>query len=206
MSHNIDKIIYINLLKRVDRREEIEKELNTFGLDYERFQAIETPGFGILGCGLSHLSVLKLAKERQYKNILILEDDFTFIVTKEEFEKQLTMFFSSNIDYNVCMLSYNLKEKEETKYDFLWKMIYAQTASGYIVNSNYYDKLIDLYEWAMPLLEQTKAHWIYANDVVWKKYQLNDNWYCFKTRIGKQRPSWSDNADCFVYYLEYERN
>jgi glycosyl transferase family 25 len=202
MSHNIDKIIYINLLKRVDRKNEIENELNTFGLDYERFQAIETPGFGILGCGLSHLSVLKLAKERQYKNILILEDDFTFIVTKEEFEKQLTMFFSSNIDYNVCMISYNLSKKTDSEYDFLWKSLDVQTASGYIINSNYYDKLIDLYEWAMPLLEQTKAHWLYANDVVWKKYQLNDNWYCFKTRIGKQRPSWSDNTDSFAEYLD----
>lgn len=202
MSHNIDKIIYINLLKRVDRREEIENELNTFGLHYERFEAIETPGFGILGCGLSHLSVLKLAKERQYNNILILEDDFTFIVTKEEFEKQLTMFFSTNIDYNVCMISYNLSKKTDSEYDFLWKSLDVQTASGYIINSNYYDKLIDLYEWAMPLLEQTKAHWLYANDVVWKKYQLNDNWYCFKTRIGKQRPSWSDNTDSFAEYLD----
>jgi glycosyl transferase family 25 len=93
MSHNIDKIFYINLEKRKDRREEIEKELDTFGLNYERFEAIETPGFGILGCGISHLSVLKLAKERKYKNILILEDDFTFIVSKEEFEKSLNLFF-----------------------------------------------------------------------------------------------------------------
>jgi GR25 family glycosyltransferase involved in LPS biosynthesis len=67
MSHNIDKIFYINLEKRKDRREEIEKELNTFGLYYERFEAIETPGFGILGCGLSHLSVLKIAKTKVIK-------------------------------------------------------------------------------------------------------------------------------------------
>ena len=200
MSHNIDKIIYINLEKRKDRREEIENELNTFGLRYERFEAIETPGFGILGCGLSHLSVLKLAKERQYKNILILEDDFKFLVTKEKFENLLNLFFSTNIDYNICMISYNLLKKTESKCDFLWKSLDVQTASGYIINSNYFDKLIDLYSWAMPLLEQTKAHWLYANDVVWKKYQLNDNWYCFKTRIGRQRASWSDNSDSFADY------
>lgn len=78
MSTNIDKIIYINLNKRIDRRTDIEKDLNDFNLEYERFEAIETPGFGILGCGQSHLAVLKLAKERGYKNILIFEDDFTF--------------------------------------------------------------------------------------------------------------------------------
>jgi glycosyl transferase family 25 len=200
MSHNIDRIFYINLEKRKDRKDEIEKELNTFGLNYERFEAIETPGFGILGCGLSHLSVLKLAKERKYKNILILEDDFTFIVSKEEFENSLNQFFSSNVDYNICMLSYNLHKKTDSEYDFLWKSLDVQTASGYIINSNYFDKLIDLYEWAMPLLEQTKAHWLYANDAIWKKFQPLDNWYCFKLRIGIQRPSWSDNTDSFADY------
>ena len=87
MSKNISKVIYINLNKRTDRKEDIVKELDSFNLDYERFEAIETPGFGIVGCGLSHLSVLKIAKERKYENILILEDDFTFLVSKEEFEK-----------------------------------------------------------------------------------------------------------------------
>ena len=33
MAHNIDKIYYINLNKRTDRREQIEKELNEFGLN-----------------------------------------------------------------------------------------------------------------------------------------------------------------------------
>ena len=57
MSENIDKIIYINLNKRIDRRAEIEQELNAFNLPFERFEAIATPGFGILGCGQSHLAV-----------------------------------------------------------------------------------------------------------------------------------------------------
>jgi GR25 family glycosyltransferase involved in LPS biosynthesis len=200
MSHNIGKIIYINLNKRTDRRAEIEEELNHFDLKYERFEAIETPGFGIHGCGLSHLQVLKHAKEQGYKNILILEDDFQFLVTKEEFEKNLTQFFELDLNFDVCMLSYNLQETQNTEHDFLLKVLEAQTASGYIVNSNYYDKLIELYEWALPLLERTKVHWVYANDVVWKKYQKEDLWYCFKTRIGKQRDGFSDNAECFVSY------
>ena len=200
MSDHIDKIIYINLNKRTDRREEIEEELNHFDLKYERFEAIETPGFGIHGCGLSHLQVLKLAKEQGYKNVLILEDDFQFLVTKEEFEKNLTQFFELDLNFDVCMLSYNLQETQNTDHDFIVKVLEAQTASGYIVNSNYYDKLIELYEWALPLLETTKMHWVYANDVVWKKYQKEDFWYCFKTRIGKQRDGFSDNAECFVSY------
>ena len=77
----IDGIFYINLDKRADRRYEIEEELNKMELPFERFTAIETPGRGILGCGYSHLSVFKMAKERKYRNVLIFEDDFYFLIS-----------------------------------------------------------------------------------------------------------------------------
>lgn len=198
MSYNIDKIFYINLNKRKDRREEIENELNNFGLNYERFEAIETPGFGIYGCGLSHMNVLKIAKERNYKNILILEDDFVFTVTKEEFEEELTKFFNLNIPYDVLKLSYATTENEPTKYDFINRTKYSVTASGYIVNMHYYNNIIWLYEWAMPLLKSTGKHWIYANDQIWRTLQSKDKWYYFKKRIGKQRPGFSDNTNGYV--------
>ena len=194
MAHNIDKIYYINLNKRTDRREQIEKELNEFGLNYERFEAIETHGFGIHGCGLSHLAVLKLAKENNYENVLILEDDFTFLVSKDEFEQQLTSFFDLKLPFDVLMLSYLLKHTEDTKYESISKVKEAETAAGYLVNKNYYNTLIDLYEWAMPLLNQTKKHWIYANDQVWKRLQAKDSWYYFTKRIGKQAPGYSDTV------------
>lgn len=197
MEH-IDMIIYINLNRREDRRRLIENELNT--LKYERYEAIDTPNMGIYGCMLSHLNVLKLARERGYKNILILEDDFTFLVSKEEFQENLKQFFESNNDYNVCMISYNLQETDEIENSIVSRVLFAQTASGYIVNSNYYDILIELYEWAAPLLLQTGAHWLYANDIVWRDLQKKDKWYYFKTRIGKQRSGYSDNSNCYSEY------
>jgi GR25 family glycosyltransferase involved in LPS biosynthesis len=181
MSKYINKIIYINLDKRSDRLNEIQNELQNFNLIKisERYSAIYH-SMGIVGCGQSHLSVIKIAKERKYENILILEDDFYFTVSKDEFEKNLNLFFESNIDYDVCMLSYNLIKYEELpEYPFLLKVLDAQTASGYIINEKYYDVLIKLYEEAMPLLESTKMHWIYANDQIWKKKQITDKWYCF---------------------------
>ncbi len=199
MSHNINKIMYINLKKRTDRKIQIESELDNFGLSYERFEAIETEN-GCVGCGFSHLSVLKLARDNDYENILILEDDFTFVVSKEEFETQLTDFFNLQIDYDVCMISYNLIRYVTTPYNCILKALDVQTASGYIVNKKYYSKLIDLYEVAIPLLEQTGQHWIYANDQIWKQYQEKDNWFCFSTRIGKQMSGYSDNSKCYVNY------
>ena len=139
MCENIDKIIYINLDRRKDRKESIEKQLDDFELNYERFEAIETKGQGILGCGYSHLNVLKIAKEKKYKNILILEDDFEFIVSKEELQQQLTNFFNLQLNYNVCFLSYNLLRYKELENNVVNKGLEVQTASGYIVNNNYYD-------------------------------------------------------------------
>ena len=108
MSENIDKIIYINLKKREDKQQFIVNELNTYGLTYERFEAIDYIQQGNVGCSLSHLAVLKLAKERGYKNILILEDDFKFKLSKEDFENTLKQFFDSSIEYNVCMFYYDI--------------------------------------------------------------------------------------------------
>ena len=198
-------IFYINLDRRPDRKEHIEHELRKMCIDdFERFPAVERPpGKGIVGCGYSHLSVLKLAKERQYSNVLIFEDDFYFIVSHDDLQRNMGTFFESSIsnDYDVCMLSYNLHEFDECpETPFVRRVRYAQTASGYIVNSRYYDTLIRLYEWAIPLLEQTGQHWIYANDVVWKSLQQKDKWYCFTQRIGRQLDGFSDNAGCVMRY------
>jgi len=137
-----------------------------------------------------------------YKNILILEDDFTFLVSKEELEDNLNRFFNCDIglNYNVCMLSYNLHEYKDIDNMVVSKVLFAQTASGYIVNSNYYNKLIELFEWAVPLLLDTGKHWLYANDIVWRDLQKTDNWYYFKTRIGKQCAGYSDNSNCYNDY------
>ena len=194
MSNNIDKIFYINLDKRTDRKEEIENELQKMDLTAERYSAIYTPDSGIVGCGYSHLNVLKLAKERGYKNVLILEDDFEFIVSKEEFNIQLQHFFDTIPEYDVCMLSYIVQESEAVPNNTnISRVLNGQTASGYIVNGSYLDVLINLYSWAIPELERTNEHWNYANDHVWKQLQPKDKWYYLVNRIGKQRSSYSDN-------------
>jgi len=204
---NIDKIFYINLDKRTDRRQDIEYELQRFGLmdhgTVERFPAISTPGRGIVGCTYSHLAVYKLAKERGYKNVLIFEDDFVFLSTKKDFYENMCKLF--HVDFDVCMLAYhNTRDAVPTEYDFLMRTVEAQTGSGYIVNSSIYDRLIQLFEWAAPLLDETDRHWIYANDQVWKCLQCEDDvkWYCFKERIGKQQDGYSDNSEKFMELFE----
>jgi GR25 family glycosyltransferase involved in LPS biosynthesis len=197
MNH-IDHVFYINLDKRQDRREHIEAQFVQYGIDAERFSAIARPDQGILGCGQSHLEVIRLAKQRKYKNVLIFEDDFEFLVDPDTFHSLLSQLFTTQFD--VCMLAYNMHEQLPSDHDFLVRTTFAQTASAYLIQDHYYDNLIGLYEWALPLLQQTKQHWIYANDIVWRDLQKRDTWVAFKTRIGKQIDGYSDNANCYMNY------
>ena len=89
----VDGIFYINLDHRTDRKEEIEKELRDIGLPFERFSAIPTCP-GIIGCGYSHLSVLKEARRRGYKNVLIFEDDFEFLINSTTFHGYMKDFMA----------------------------------------------------------------------------------------------------------------
>jgi len=191
-------VYYINLESRTDRKQEIEEELNKMGLKYNRFNAIQND-YGIIGCTQSHLEVLKDAKRNNLKNVLIFEDDFLFLISKERFFEQITSFFDQNNDYDVLMLSYNLNKSEDYN-EQLYKVLDCQTASGYIVNNKFLDKLINLYEQNLPLLISTGMHWVYANDVVWKQLQPNSNWFALKERAGLQRPSYSNLTNSFVDY------
>jgi GR25 family glycosyltransferase involved in LPS biosynthesis len=196
MINQIDHIFYINLDHRTDRKQEMERELDDFGLSYERFPAFYNQQNGGVGCGYSHIEALKIAKAREYKSVLILEDDFTFLVSKNQFEQGLREL--AKIEYDVCMISYNLHESKETDNPIFKKVIKAGTTSGYIVRSHYYDKLIDIWNCAIPEYLTTGMHWIYAIDVVWYRLQEQDSWFCFEPRMGKQRPSYSDCGKCFA--------
>ena len=191
----LDKIIYINLDNRTDRREEIESELDEKGLDYERFSAIKDDR-GAIGCCKSHLAVLKKARDHGYQNILVLEDDFQFLVDKPEFEKQLKMLF--DVHFDVCLLSYNTNYLQDSPYPFLCKITDAQTTSGYLVQSHYYDTLISQWEHGLKMFQETGNEQLYTCDQSWKTLQERDIWYCFKERIGIQRDSYSDIQNGFV--------
>lgn len=192
-----DMTIYINLSSRTDKRDNIENELTKYGLPFERYDAFEYLDFRAYGCAMSHLGALKQARDNRYKNVLIMEDDFAFSLSKEAIEQQLTEMFTFKPDFDVCMLSYNLIRSSETDNPNIYKILEAQTSACYIVQQHYYDKLISIFENANKLLLETRQHWLYANDQSWKPLQLTDNWYCFKDRSGHQLPGFSDISQIY---------
>jgi glycosyl transferase family 25 len=196
----IEHIFYINLDQREDRRQEMEeglKEMELFDKS-ERFPAISHQN-GAVGCILSHLEVLKIARERGYNNCLILEDDYDFIIEKSLLNTILNHFFESIESYDVLMLGVNLPQGRLVK-DLIIKLDSAQTASSYIINKKYYDLHIELLENSAKMLEKTNNQGLYAADQIWKLFMPIREFFCFTNRVGKQRPSYSDIEKKLVDY------
>ena len=201
MNKHVEKVVYINLQKRADRRQHIEQILAEYDIVAERFEAIEHPN-GLYGCGLSHLAVLKMARDNSWKNVLILEDDIEFKVSSQTLETTIDRLFSEEDGlpgFDVFMLDINMQRSEPIPdFDWLVRVLYAHCAGAYIVQGHYYQKLIELYEWALPLLAETGMHWVYANDAVWGRLQEADKWYTCKDRICGQISGYSDTKNMVI--------
>lgn len=85
----VDKIYVVNLESRPDRRQEMEVELLRAGFTaqdslVEFFKAVQPeapgafPSIGARGCFLSHLGILRAARDAGSRMILLLEDDAAF--------------------------------------------------------------------------------------------------------------------------------
>lgn len=90
----IEQVIYINLDSRSDRRMSVEKQLEDvfFEDKIQRFSAIQHK-FGCIGCSKSHKAVLAMAMQNNWKNYLVVEDDFVWTNFKEglsNFKKLVT--------------------------------------------------------------------------------------------------------------------
>ena len=193
----IDQVVYINLAKRPDRREHIEAFLDEYDIPAQRFEAIEHAN-GLYGCGQSHLAVLKMARDNEWRNVLIFEDDIICNVSSQAFERNIERLFTEGPEFDVCMLDVNLQRSKPTEFEWLTRVQYAHCAGAYIVQGHYYQTLIDLYEWALPLLLQTGMHWVYANDAVWERLQEMDKWYTFQEQICRQMAGYSDTNNMII--------
>jgi hypothetical protein len=188
---------YINLDYREDRRKKFEKECAKMKLHVERFPGITGELTPSHGCTRSHIEVLKIARARGLPSVLIFEDDFQFLVSREDFEEVMQNLPE---DYDVVMLSYNLFKSNPYNERF-GRAIDVQTASGYIVHSRFYDTLIDTLEEGYNLfVEHPGHHWLYINDQYWKKLQPVSRWYYSLVRVGQQCPGYSDLAQRVVEY------
>jgi glycosyl transferase family 25 len=189
----IDKAIYINLDHREDRRQIMKKFFEDGKIPaekVERFSAIKDD-IGLVGCAMSHIAILKMAKQENWKRVLILEDDLEWDNFDSRYPELESLVNSQTWD--VCMLGGLYIEHQ------LPKIKMAVCTNAYIVQSHYYDTLLDNFESGLkkkldvnlnfpmfPILtESTKKKIIkdrissqnqFNVDTYWFKLQERDNW------------------------------
>jgi len=201
---NIDIIYYINLTERTDRKDHFLLEMDKMNIPSDkvhRFNAIKNTR-GEVGCSYSHIRVLEEFIDSDYNNCIIFEDDFEFIISKEEFENLIKQVFDNKIDYDVIMLGCNVREIENTKYNFLYKLLNGHTTSGYLISKKFAPILLQNYLEGAKLLEENTVdkYDLYAIDQYWKKLQPDNNWYVFNPKVGIQMESFSDIHKVVVNY------
>ena len=185
------KVYYINLKTRGDRNLNAIKELSSVDFEYERFDAIYCSN-GRLGCSLSHLAVLELAKRKSMTEVIICEDDICF-KNPELFKKQLRCFLKSQKEWDVLLLGGNVVRPFTISSPYAMKVSHCQTTTGYIVKAHYYDTLIqNIREGIKNLLQYPKKHFHYAIDKHWIQLQKKNDWYLIYPLLVSQIAGYSD--------------
>jgi glycosyl transferase family 25 len=188
---NIEHAFYINLETRTDRRQHVETQLQNIGITANRFNAIKLNN-GAIGCSMSHLKCLQIAKENNWDHVMIIEDDILFL-NPNVFKNQLNKFLQNHKDFDVVLIAGNNVPPYQKIDDCCIKVYRCQTTTGYIVQKHYYDTLINnIKEGVKQLIKYPDQHIVYAIDKYWFQLQEKDNWFLITPLTVTQREDYSD--------------
>lgn len=162
------KVVVINMEKSKDRWNRISGELKGFGLDYERFPAIEGKKLSdeeiaqkttfiartflcthaSVGCALSHVSVWKNFIDSGEEFICIVEDDATFNEKFPQLLKDIPEIFKDT-DFDILQLYGELITNGDVKYvNNYYKIVkpkFGLSFCCYILNRKGAIKLYELF-------------------------------------------------------------
>jgi GR25 family glycosyltransferase involved in LPS biosynthesis len=192
---DIKYCLYINLESRKDRREHIEQELKSIGIHGVRFNAVKLQN-GRIGCSMSHLKCLQIAKKNNWPYVMICEDDLLFL-DKEKAVKHMNNFFKlhsgDNDVWNIMLIAGNNVPPYKKIDDTCIRVSHCQTTTGYIVKNTYYDTLIDNIKTGIEKLMKNPTNaFSYAIDKYWIQLQKIHVWYLLAPIIAIQREDYSD--------------
>ena len=139
---------------------------------------------------------MELILENKWENVLILEDDFTFISNPIN---SIVYAFQNIPQFDMILLGTGTIDLSVSPVDnVIVKVHSSQTTSGYILNRNYIDVLLANYtESSNKMKDEYKSEW--CLDQYWKRL-MHGNWYSFKNKIGYQYDNYSDIEKKHVMY------
>lgn len=184
--------LFINLEARKDRLEHAEKEFKKMNITAERFNAVKLAS-GAVGCTMSHIKCLELAKQRNYEQVFVCEDDIVF-KNPELLKKNITKFSENkDIQWDVLIIGGNSVPPYMKVGDYCARILNCQTTTGYIVKKSFYDILINnMKEGVKHLMKEPENKRQYAIDIYWKRLQMQYFWYMITPPTVSQYENYSD--------------
>ena len=202
---NVDIAICISLKTEHKRREETIRECNKIGLPVKFFLADLHPDGGVEGCKDSHKKVIQYAKDNNFENILVLEDDVLFDEVAIKNMKPLRL--PNNID--MLYLGYHINRGLRIS-DQLLKLESGLTTHAYIMNKNVYDIFLNYIdkEWDIPEFQDLNQFEkpffgkLRAVDMFYAKYihHARGKTFGIYPMIAYQRPEYSQIEKAYVDY------
>jgi glycosyl transferase family 25 len=187
-----ENTLFINLEHRTDRLEHAVSEFKKMGINAERVNAINMQN-GAIGCTMSHIKCIELAKSRNWEQVFICEDDITFL-NPELLIQNIEMFYNNDdILWDVLIIGGNNVPPYQQLYEYAARIFQNQTTTGYIVKKQYYDTLLTNFkESAANLLRNPDNKFEYALDKYWNRLQMQDFWYMITPPTVTQYENYSD--------------
>lgn len=198
------KGFYINLDHRTDRKQHMQNQLEQIRMadNISRFNAIKNAN-GRIGCSLSHLKCLQMAKDAKWESVMILEDDILFMLPDTFVENADSFFLNKQNKWDVLLLAGNNLPPFKTNDCVSIRVSHCQTTTGYIVKRHYYDALIsNIKEGITKLMKEPEHHYHYAIDKYWLQLQKQDRWMLLVPIVVVQKPDYSDIEK---KYTDYQR-
>jgi glycosyl transferase family 25 len=195
----LQNTLFINLDHRTDRLTHIQEEFSKLNITAERVPAVQMR-MGNVGCTMSHMKCLQMAKERQWSQVFICEDDITF-TDPAIFINSLSQFHLKTAGWDVLIIGGNNCPPYQKIDDFHVQVFNVQTTTGYIVKSHYYDTLIENFKEGLgKLIREPEKKTLFSLDIYWKSLQTKDKWFMITPLTVIQYNDYSDIEERVVDY------
>lgn len=201
------KGFYINLEKRKDRKEKMEKLQSKylFFNGIKRFNAISNQN-GKIGCYLSHIQCLELCLQMEDEYFLIIEDDF-HIINDNDYINFIKDFndIKEKKEWDIFLFTpvHSKRLKRKKFFKNFYVTTNSQTTTGYIIRKSFIPILLINFKEGLEKYLKTKKE-IYCIDIHWKIVQQNYTFIYYLKTFVIQYPNYSDIEKKNVYYCSFK--
>lgn len=185
--------LVINLDSRQDRMSEFTEEFRSWPTSVERVSGVKySPGWK--GCAASHLKCVKLAKERNYPWVLVVEDDCTITPgAAEQFQALLPYLWQNRSSWDIFYGGVTaIKKSKRISYSPHIFEVTCFTTHFCLIHSSSYNKILNNYPTKIEEYDK-QIDVYYANTLrIWTTAPF----------FAKQRPSKSDIEEGIKDYTD----